>query len=328
MDDQDWQFKPAEFERIARMVGGFTLDAASDVEGRNAFCVPWCSARDPFERKSLTDERVWANFPFRHLEKLLLHYFAQKEANPSIMGCFVVPVWKKASWWPLIEKLEVLAHYPAGSDLFTTAVVDGSRKSVGPTRWAVEIRYDPRDGKPDRHVGCDPTPVYARTEEEVIDAAAVASVVSADAADLRPHAPAFWRLTVDDSGTSRSPVGSRVEGVHQAQNVFDKSPVIGTLQGRTAPLSRPLHVRGRAAGGAAIVLLDSRLNEFSCPASLQKNIIRKHNAKRTQTKLVEQQRLGAAQLERLCLEQPIHRRSVYKHQKHRVKTHSHAVDMP
>ena len=64
--------------------------------------------------KSLAGQQVWANPPFRHMEKFLLHYFEQKDADPGIMGCFVVPVWKSASWWPLVERLEVLAHYPSG----------------------------------------------------------------------------------------------------------------------------------------------------------------------------------------------------------------------
>ena len=153
LDDQDWQFSPAEHEQIAHTVGGFTLDAACDVEGRNSFCREFCSSRDSFLRKDLTGHRVWANFPFRHLEKFLLHYMAQKEASPSIMGCFVVPVWKRAGWWPLVEGLQVLAHYPVGSELFTKPFENGSRRSMGPIRWAVEVRYDPSGPVP---VGQEP----------------------------------------------------------------------------------------------------------------------------------------------------------------------------
>ncbi len=249
MDDQDWQFSPAEFERISRMVGGFTLDAACDVEGRNGFCVQFCSMRDSFEHKTLTGQRVWANFPFRHLEKLLLHYFEQKESDPSIMGCFVVPVWRSASWWPLVEKLEVLAHYPAGSELFTTPVGDGSRRSVGPTRWAVEVRHDPRNRIPGEHtVPASHSTGDARTEVlEVSNVAAEAPAVLAGATDSRPsYAPAFWRLTVEDSGASRPSGETSVD-----------NPVIGALPSRSAPLPRLLHVKGRVAGGSATLFLDS-----------------------------------------------------------------------
>ena len=248
-DDQDWQFEPAEFERIARLVGGFTLDTAADVEGRNGFCEQFRSMRDPFEHKPLMGQRVWANFPFRHLEKLLLHYFEQKESDPSIMGCFVVPVWKKAPWWPLVERLQVLAQYPAGTELFTTPVGDGSRRSVGPTRWAVEVRYDPMYRVPGEHtvLVCATVPVDDRPKQQAQSPAVEVPTALAGAAGSRPHViPAFWRLTVKGLGASRPSRDCRVD-----------NPVIGALQGREAPLPRLLHVRGRAAGGAATVFLDS-----------------------------------------------------------------------
>ena len=230
---------------MAELVGGFTLDAACDTDGRNSFCDRFCSARDSFLHTSLAGQQVWANFPFRHLEEFLLHYFEQKEADPSIMGCFVVPVWKSASWWPLVETLEVLAHYPSGSDLFTTPVGDGSRRSVGVTRWPVEVRYDPRDRIPDGSSGPScPGPVEARTKPEASNAAAVDPAVLAAVAESRPHhTAAFWRLTVDGLVASRLPASS--------------SPLLGALKSDRGPLPRLLHVKGKAANGTATLFLDS-----------------------------------------------------------------------
>ena len=62
----------------------------------------------------------------------------------------------------------MLAHYPSGSDLFTTLVEDGSRRSVGVTRWLVEVKYDPRDRMPDGFSGPScPGPAEARARPEV-----------------------------------------------------------------------------------------------------------------------------------------------------------------
>ena len=244
LDDQDWQFEPSEHERISRMVGGFTLDAACDTEGRNSFCALFCSTSDSFLHKSLAGQRVWANFPFRHMETFLLRYFAQKEADPSIMGCFVVPVWKSAAWWPLVENMRVLAHYPSGSDLFTAPVGDGSRRSLGPTRWPVEVRYDPRDQKPGNPAVS--APVETRTGPEVGSLAAVGVAVALDATtESRPsHVAAFWRLTVDGLVASSTPVGAA-------------SSFCGALQSDSGSLPRLLHVKGKAANSAATLFLDS-----------------------------------------------------------------------
>ena len=241
-DDQDWQFSPSEHERLASLVGGFTLDAACDAMGRNAFCELFCSASDSFLHKSLAGQRVWANFPFRHLETFLLRYFSQKELDPSIMGCFVVPVWKSASWWPLVENLQVLAHYPAGSDLFTTPVEDGSRRSVGVTRWPVEVRYDPRD-QLSGDASVLQLPTDARARPEVSNVAAVFPAASASAGNLQtPCAAAFWRLTVEGLVESRTP------GV--------TSPFVGALRA-SGSLPRLLHVKGKAANAPATLFLDS-----------------------------------------------------------------------
>ena len=228
------------------MVGGFTLDAACDTEGRNAFCELFCSTDDSFLHKSLAGQRVWANFPFRHMEQFLLRYYSQKEADPSIMGCFVVPVWKSKAWWPLVENMPVLAHYPSGSELFTAPVGDGSRRSMGPTRWPVEVRYNPRDqipGNPPELV--DSVPVDTRTGPEVGCLAAVDPAVGAAATESRPsHAAAFWRLTVDGLVACSTPVG-------------DSPPLLGALKSDPGPLPRLLHVRGKAADSAATLFLDS-----------------------------------------------------------------------
>ena len=244
LDDQDWQFAPAEFEQISRRVGGFTLDAACDVRGANSFCPEFCSQKHSFLRKNLAGHRVWANFPFKHLEAFLLHYWAQKDKDPSIMGCFVVPVWRRKPWWPLVERCQVVASYPAGTELFTAALPDGSRRSLGPTRWAVEVRVDPgmrptlecgTVGVPDSFGSEDPAFVTPKAEGGGLD---------------HPANPSFWRLTAENVGmASQLPaLGQSLEG---AVDVPDVAAV------GAAFLPRLLHVQGRAAGASATLFLDS-----------------------------------------------------------------------
>ena len=242
-DNQDWQFSPTEFERLSDQVGGFTLDAASDVEGNNAFCPEFCSAKESFMRRSLSGgERVWANFPFHHLGPFLRHYFAEKDKDPSITGCFVVPVWRKAKWWPLVEGLEVLAQYPAGTELFTAPMPDGSRRSKGPTRWAVEVRHDPSAVTKTAEHSAVSEAAHTVSQGRALDAHGVESGRSD-----QPAHPRFWRLgLVAEVGASRPPHrGSAARPSRRGREPDGDS------------LPRLLYVQGKAAGGTATMFLDA-----------------------------------------------------------------------
>ena len=184
----------------------------------------------------MKDERVWANFPFRHMDQFLSHYFQQKELCPGIMGCFVVPVWRRQPWWPLVDGLQVLAHYPAGTELFTAPMPDGSRRSLGPTRWAVEVRYDPADQPGDATF----------TSVPVVDPVVAECAVKADAAgSCKPAKAAFWRLSVAETTgmESRPPDCEGCAEVHASA--------------ASQALPRLIHVKGKAASKTATMFLDS-----------------------------------------------------------------------
>ena len=216
-------------------------DAACDVRGQNAFCPRFCSAKESFLQRSLSGERVWANFPFLHLGPFLRHYFAEKDKDPSIMGCFVVPVWRKAKWWPLVEGLQVLAQYPAGTELFTAPMPDGSRRSKGPTRWAVEVRYDPSEVMP---VGGTAGSQAAHTVSQ--GRAPHLHGVESAGRQCTPTHPRFWRLgLVAEVGASRPPYSDSAA----------QPSGLGRESGGDS-LPRLLYVPGRAAGSSATMFLD------------------------------------------------------------------------
>ena len=242
LDDQDWQFDPSEFDKLSRRVGGFSLDAASDNSGNNAHCERFCCERRSFLCQDLAGERVWANFPFRHLDEFLQRYFAQKEKHPEISGCFVVPVWKRSKWWPWVDKLPVLARYEKGTDLFTKAQPDGSRRSVGPTRWAVEVRYDPAT----RSGACAPATVAPDVADEGGSDASSWAHQAEPAGTDHPEQAEFWRVTVCNTDMESSP-----------PPVADRVVAYNTARARDGPLPRLLHVKGRAAGRSATVFMDS-----------------------------------------------------------------------
>ena len=117
----------------------------------------------------------------------------------------------------------------------------GSRLSMGPTRWAVEVKHDPP-----RVLGEVPRPVklYASMDApDKVDASGADSSSPGPGAVCggpdHPDQPAFWRVNVDVAVVSRQ--------------------CAAALNGcaADAPLPRLLHVRGKAAGRNAIVFLDS-----------------------------------------------------------------------
>lgn len=221
-DDQDWQFSPTEFERISEAVGGFTLDAACDATGANRLVNQFCSAEDSFLDRSLAGERIWANFPFRHMEQFLLHYHAQKESDPSIMGCFVVPTWKRAPWWPLVENFKVLARYPAGTELFTAPGLAGVRRSRGPTRWPVEVLYDPND------TGLGEIPVVRPPATRCCQPVLAGRAERKSSYLAEAHA---WRVVVKSAGGESGTDESDLESASPLPNLLHARGVVGRAQG-------------------------------------------------------------------------------------------------
>ena len=227
------------------------------MRGTNSHCKRFCSARDSFLRRDLSGERLWANFPFRRMEEFLSHYFEQKERHPELTACLVVPVWKTKRWWSSVADLPVVAHFPAGTELFTAPAADGTRVSLGPTRWPVEIRLDPPSTCAVSSRDHAPSNLPEPEEPEIgVTHGGVApqfadSIQPRATADARQEAksldPSLWRISV---------VGTVGDG-EQLPTQEETAPVGAVRASAIGELPRLLYVPGHLNSRPMTAFLDS-----------------------------------------------------------------------
>lgn len=138
-------FNRAEFLRYSKQYGPFQIDACADVNGHNAHCTTFYSSADSFLSAKIAGSTVWLNPPYDDAMPYIKHYLACKALAPTTSGMFILPKWKSAKWWPLIQGFVLIHEYPAGSDLFTAppAQPGQPRQTLGPTQWPVMVLYDP-----------------------------------------------------------------------------------------------------------------------------------------------------------------------------------------
>ena len=138
-------FNRTEFLRYSKQYGPFQIDACADVNGHNAHCTTFYSSANSFLSAKIAGSAVWLNPPFDDAMPYIKHYLACKTLAPTTSGMFILPKWKSAKWWPLIQGFVLIHEYPAGSDLFTAppAQPGQPRQTLGPTQWPVMVLYDP-----------------------------------------------------------------------------------------------------------------------------------------------------------------------------------------
>jgi hypothetical protein len=119
-DPENFQLEQHEFEALEREYGPFDLDGAATPRGSNSFCDDWCSKEDDFCSTDVAGRRLWLNAPFRSLRKFLLHYTSCKERAPATTSALIiVPRRPEEPWWKLLEGMEEVRRWPAGTQLFT-----------------------------------------------------------------------------------------------------------------------------------------------------------------------------------------------------------------
>lgn len=75
----------------------------------------------------------------------LQHYQKCKAGEPhTTSAAIVLPVWPKASWWPMVRNWQPLKFFPKGTPLFSAAPErEGEpRPKAGPTKWPIVVLYD------------------------------------------------------------------------------------------------------------------------------------------------------------------------------------------
>ena len=84
------------------------------------------------------------NPPFKSARGFIEHYLDEKKADPSTSLVLVLPLDPGAKWWHLTKSFEVVASYPAGSQLFTLPNRGGGgRKRLRPCHFPVVVIRDP-----------------------------------------------------------------------------------------------------------------------------------------------------------------------------------------
>ena len=150
-DVNDRQLLSSYFNSIASDVGGFDIDLCCDRYGFNSHCTQFCSLEKPAQCANLRGLRIWANLPFLdedQLTAIMEHFLAEKAADPSTSGAFMVPDWSNKEWFQYFQGMDVIRYFPRGTVLFTKPAprINGKptrRERLGPTRWPVLVFYCP-----------------------------------------------------------------------------------------------------------------------------------------------------------------------------------------
>ena len=154
-DRSDRMFHPEHFAHVQTLVSHpFTLDACCNPNGNNSLCERYCSTQDSFLNRSLQNEFVWLNPPFKNVKPFLDHYFSERQKTPDSTGaCILLPAWRCFTEHPELAKLWKIVQYPKGSRLFSQPSVDGlSRVNMPGIPWAVNVYYHPLQQLKQAHV--------------------------------------------------------------------------------------------------------------------------------------------------------------------------------
>ena len=107
--NNDRMFTRVEFERLERLTSKFTRDGFANASGDNAMCNDYCSQQRPFESLHHNGAHLWMNPPFDNIHKHIMHYKECKAKDPhGLSACIVVPVWTRATWWPMLKNMRML----------------------------------------------------------------------------------------------------------------------------------------------------------------------------------------------------------------------------
>lgn len=143
MDRSDWQILPRHFSNYNAAYGPYTLDACADNLGLNAMVSTYWTAKEDCCKMDWAGHNAWANPPLHLAGEVLQRFLTCKRSRPEdTAATFVLPVWKTASWWRLLEdNFRVVDYYPPNSSVFTGSPLKAgeARRAVGGLPWPVAV---------------------------------------------------------------------------------------------------------------------------------------------------------------------------------------------
>lgn len=143
MNRSDWQILPRHFSNYNAAYGPYTLDACADKLGLNAMVSTYWTAKEDCCKMDWAGHNAWANPPFHLAGEVLQRFLTCKRSRPEdTAATFVLPVWKTASWWRLLEdNFRVVDYYPPYSSVFTGSPLKAgeARRAVGGVPWPVVV---------------------------------------------------------------------------------------------------------------------------------------------------------------------------------------------
>ena len=143
VDQSDWQIHPRIFFRYNAELGPFDVDAACDLQGRNALVPAYWTTKDDLTQQDWAHQNTWCNVPFHLAFEALQRFLCCKQLSPEdTTATFVIPAWPGTPAWNLaMETFQLVDYYPPYSDLFTATPLKAgeARRASGPVKFPVAV---------------------------------------------------------------------------------------------------------------------------------------------------------------------------------------------
>jgi hypothetical protein len=140
---EDWMLDRHVFQFIESKWGPFEVDACADPQGLNAQLPFYWSIEDSCLGHDWAGKSIYCNPPFNEIQPILEHAIVCFRKDPlATVVLFILPEWRNAEWYTLVEEhMQVVHRYATGTLLFTAPPLGSGleRRRVGPTRWPVVV---------------------------------------------------------------------------------------------------------------------------------------------------------------------------------------------
>jgi hypothetical protein len=141
---QEWQLDPAVFASLDAEFGPHWADLMSDPEGRTALLPVFFSEASSVFDVALDGLNSYVNPPWDLIPDVLEYILAAFARDPTTRATIILPRFCDQRWWRLRRHFRVVRSFARGTRLFrsrdlTLQSPSQTLRSVGPTRWPVEV---------------------------------------------------------------------------------------------------------------------------------------------------------------------------------------------